>query len=176
VNAGLETRSALNIHKEIVMSLIQEFHADHQKVVNALFDMRQAIAAREVGRVRSILAVAEKLVGPHFKFEELYLYPALEPFLSEGRIKRLLNEHDGIFRGVRHIAKLAQKDTWLDADAHSAMENLEVIYDHPVTCDGLSLWIEKLPSERQEELYYQMQECRRQGTTFSEYYRERQSA
>ncbi len=157
------------------MSLIEEFHSDHQKVVAALFDLRQAITARDVERVRFILAVAEKLVGPHFKFEELYLYPALGPFLGEGKIQRLLNEHDGIFRGLRHIAKLAQKDTWSDADAHSARESLELIYDHPVTCDGLSLWIEKLSSEQQEELYYRMQECRNQGTTFSEYYRERQN-
>lgn len=158
------------------MNLIQEFHSDHQKVVSALFDLRQAISARDIGRVRSILGAAEDLVGPHFKFEELYLYPALERFLGEVYSKRLLNEHDGVFRSVRRIAELAQKDAWSDADYQSAQANLELIYEHPISCDGLSLWMERLPAEEAQQLYQKMQEVRRQGTRLSEYYRERQAA
>src|SRR5579884_3784091 len=94
------------------MDLIEQFHGDHQKVVDALFALRQAISARDVPRVRQILSEAEGLIGPHFKFEELYLYPALEPFLGEAYGKRLLNEHDGIFRSVRKIAELAKSDSW----------------------------------------------------------------
>ncbi len=158
------------------MSLIQEFHSDHQKVVSALFDLRQAIAAHDVSHVRSILNAAEDLVGPHFKFEELYLYPALERFLGEGYVKRLLNEHDGVFRSVRRIAQLAQKDTWSDAETHSAQANLELIYEHPISCDGLSLWMERLPREELERLFDAMQSVRRQRTSLSDYYRERQAA
>ena len=65
------------------MNLIQEFHTGHQKVVTALFELREAIAHRDIARVRSILGAAEGLVGPHFKFEELHLYPALERFLGD---------------------------------------------------------------------------------------------
>jgi len=46
------------------MILAQEFHADHQKVVAALFELRQAIAAADIQRVRSILEQAEGLIGP----------------------------------------------------------------------------------------------------------------
>lgn len=158
------------------MNLIQEFHADHQQVVGALLDLRQAIAARDIARVRSILEAAEELVGPHFKFEELYLYPSLERFLGETSVTRLLNEHDGVFRSVGRIAQLAQKDAWSEADCASAKTNLELIYEHPISCDGLSLWMERLPSEEQEQLLDKMQEARRQGTRLSEYYRERQRA
>jgi hypothetical protein len=153
-----------------------EFHADHQKVVAALFDLRQAITASDIARVRSILEGAEALIGPHFKFEELYLYPALEQFLGEGHVKRLVNEHDGIFRSVRRIAQLAQKDTWSDSDRNSAQANLGLIYEHPVSCDGLTLWMERLSSAEQRQLEERMQEVRRQGTKFSEYYLERQNA
>lgn len=158
------------------MNLIQEFHSDHQKVVSALFELRLAIQARDIARVRSILNAAEDLVGPHFKFEELYLYPALERFLGETYIKKLLNEHDGVFRSVGRIAQLARKDAWLDADARSAQANLELIYEHPISCDGLSLWMEKFPQVEQEKLLEKMQEVRRQSTKLSEYHRERQSA
>ena len=158
------------------MDLINEFHADHQHVVAALFELRQAIAERNVPGVRQILGAAEGLVGPHFKFEELYLYPALEPFLGEAYGKRLLNEHDGIFRSIRKIAQLSQSDSWDDAQYQSAMANLELIYEHPISCDGLSLWIERLPESRREGLLQKMLDTRKQGTRLSEYYRERQTA
>ncbi len=155
------------------MSLIQEFHSDHQKVVTALFELRLAIAARDVARVRTILNEAEGLVGPHFKFEELYLYPALERFLGESYVKRLLNEHDGIFRSVKKLAQLVQKEPWSRAEASSAEANLDLIYEHPISCDGLSLWMERLSSEEQQELLDKMKEVRRQGTRLSAYERER---
>lgn len=158
------------------MNLIQEFHSDHQKVVGALFELRQAIAARSIPRIREILEAAEGLVGPHFKFEELYLYPALQRFLGEASVKRLLVEHDGIFRSVGRIAQLAQKDSWSDADADSAASNLDLIYEHPISCDGLSLWMERMPTQEQNDLFDKMQEVRRQGTRLSEYRRERQAA
>jgi len=158
------------------MDLIKEFHTDHQKVVGALFELRRAIAERNVPQVRQILGAAEGLVGPHFKFEELYLYPALEPFLGEAYGKRLLNEHDGIFRSIRKIAQLAQSDPWDDAQYQSAMANLELIYEHPISCDGLSLWIERLPEYQRQDLLQRMLDTRKQGTRLSEYYRERQAA
>lgn len=158
------------------MNLIEQFHDDHKKVVSALFELRQAITGCDVPRARQILDAAENLLGPHFKFEELYLYPALEPFLGEAYGKRLLNEHDGIFRSVRKIAQLARSDSWDDTQHQSAMANLELIYEHPISCDGLSLWIERLPLKEVEDLYQKMVAVRKQGTKLSEYYRERQAA
>lgn len=158
------------------MSLIGEFHADHQKVVSALFELRTAIANRDLSQVRTILGAAEKLVGPHFKFEELYLYPALEPFLGESYTKKLYNEHDGVFRSIRRIAELARKDSWTESEHQSAATNLDLIYEHPIACDGLSLWMERIPPSKQDELFEQMNNVLRQGTTLSEYYLERHNS
>jgi len=158
------------------MSLIQEFHSDHQKVVGALCELRQSIVKRNIPQVRTILGAAEKLVGPHFKFEELHLYPALEPFLGESYTKKLYNEHDGVFRSIRRIAQLAQKDSWSESEHQSAATNLELIYEHPIACDGLGLWMERLEEGKQQQLLEKMQEVRQQGTLLSEYYLERQNA
>lgn len=73
-------------------TLISEFHADHTKVVQALMDLREAIEARDPARVRVTLDGANRLVGPHFKFEERHLYPSLTPFLGEARMQKLLNK------------------------------------------------------------------------------------
>ena len=76
-------------------TLLGEFHSDHAKVVQALIDLRHAIQARDPLRVRRTLNEANKLVGPHFKFEEQHLYPSLTEFVGEAGVQRLLTEHDG---------------------------------------------------------------------------------
>ena len=158
------------------VKVIREFHSDHQKVIQALFDLRQSIAKRNIDEVRTTLGGAEQLLGTHFKFEENYLYPALQPFLGEGYVKKLFNEHDSIFRSVGRIAELAHKEKWTDAEAQSAQTNLELIYEDPIGCDGLSLWIERLSREQQDGLFLQFVKVREQGTKFSEYRLERQQA
>lgn len=150
-------------------TLIGEFHTDHAKVVQALLDLRHAIQAHEPARVRTTLGQANQLVGPHFKFEEQNLYPSLTEFLGEAGVQRLLTEHDGVFRGVAALVELAGKDAWTEAEARSAGANLELIWEHPVTCDGLSLYIERLPAETQASLLEKMEEMRREGTTLLEY-------
>lgn len=157
-------------------NLIQEFHADHQQVVSALVELRQAISETNVRQVRSILNAAEGLLGPHFKFEELHLYPALEPFLGGHGVKRLVREHDEVFQHVGRIADLARKDAWSAQDYRSAQDSLEFISEHPIACDGLSLWMERLSTEQRGDLYAKMEQIRSQETTFSDYARERRPA
>ncbi|HWP48041.1 MAG TPA: hemerythrin domain-containing protein [Candidatus Limnocylindrales bacterium] len=154
-------------------TLIGEFHSDHTKVVQALMDLRSAIQAQDIARIRATLNEANKLVGPHFKFEELHLYPKLREFIGEAGLQRLLTEHDGVFRGVMALMNLAAKDTWSQSDAETAAANLELIWEHPITCDGLALYMERLPHTLQEELLNQMEERRREGTTLLEYRKER---
>ena len=154
-------------------TLIGEFHDDHTKVVSALMKLRSAIQGCDVAAVRGILEAADRLVGPHFKFEELYLYPRLKEFLGEGRVQRLLTEHDGVFRGIGALVNLAGKTSWEEADTEAAAANLDLIWEHPITCDGLSLYIERLPQAAQEELLQRMEETRREGTRLLAYRKER---
>ncbi len=157
-------------------SIIREFHADHQEVVSTLANLRNAISRRDIAEVRALLEVTDKHVGPHFKFEELYLYPALRRFVGEAYVQRLINEHDGIFRSVRRLRQLAGETSWSEADHESAMTNLDLIYEHPIGCDGLSLWIERMTLQEQDDLLLKMLEVRRQGTTLWDYEGERYSS
>lgn len=114
---------------------------------------------------------AEGLAGPHFKFEELYLCPALERFFGEAYGKQLLNEHDGVFQNIRKIAELARNTEVSDADHASTLAKLELTYEHPISCNGLSLWTERLPAEDQEDLFQKMLPVGMQGTKLSVCYR-----
>ena len=69
--------------------------------------------------------------------------------------------------------ELASKDTWRETDAKTAEAYLDLVWEHPVTCDGLALYIERLPAGIQAALLNKMEDLRRQGTTLLEYRKER---
>jgi hypothetical protein len=157
-------------------TIIQEFRADHQRIVGAIVRLRQAITKGEIPEVRRILGSAEGLLGAHFKFEELHLYPALTGFVGEDGVRQLIREHDSIFQGVGNLTALARKETWSDTERKSALESLGLIGDHPATCDDLCQYIAHLPTGEQAALLDHMQALRLQRITFSGYAVERRRA
>lgn len=154
-------------------AIIQEFRADHQRIRGTLVRLRQAITKKEIPEVRRILGSADALLGSHFKFEELHLYPALTGFVGEDGVRQLVREHDSIFEGVGRLAALAAKETWSDAERTSALESLALIGDHPENCDDLCQYIAHLPVGEQAALLDHMQAIRLQKPTFSGYSVER---
>lgn len=136
--------------------LIDEFHLDHQKVVSTLTELREGISSCYIARMRMLVAATENHAGPQFKFEHVYLDPALERFIGGAYLKGLVNEHDGIFRSERRLTQLAQKESWFEADYQSAMTNLEPIYEHPIGYNGLILWIERMPKQEKWQLLDRM--------------------
>ncbi|MGQ9694947.1 MAG: hemerythrin domain-containing protein [Thermodesulfobacteriota bacterium] len=62
---------------------IAEFRADHRQVRDGLLELTAALQKKDVARAREILGNIDKIVGPHFRFEEEALYPALRIFLGE---------------------------------------------------------------------------------------------
>ncbi len=154
-------------------TIIQEFRADHQRIRGALVRLRQAITKADIPGVRRILRSADGLLGSHFKFEELHLYPALTGFVGEDGVRQLLREHDSIFQGVGNLAALAAKEAWSDGERGSALESLALIGDHPENCDDLCQYIAHLPGGEQTALLDHMQAIRRERPAFSEYSIER---
>jgi len=52
-------------------------------VRDGLLDIMSALEAKDVKKAREVLGKLDALVGPHFRFEEEALYPALKVFLGE---------------------------------------------------------------------------------------------
>jgi hypothetical protein len=157
-------------------TIIQEFRADHQRIMGALVRLRQAITGADIPEVRKILGSAEGLLGSHFKFEELHLYPALTGFVGDDGVRQLIREHDSIFRGVGRLGELSRKDAWSDAERDEALASFDLVGDHPENCDDLCRYIEQLPGDQQTALLDRMQAIRLQRPTFSGYAVERQHA
>lgn len=155
--------------------LIQEFRADHQRITGSLLRLRQAIQQGDIPQVRTILGGADTLLGAHFKFEELHLYPALVPFVGDGGVRQLFHEHDVIFQGVGQLIALARMPAWTDAERDAALKSFDLVGNHPETCDDLSHHIARLPAARQDALLEHMQAIRRERPAFSAYAEERHS-
>ena len=154
-------------------TIIQEFRADHQRIRGTLVRLRQAIMKADIPEVRRILRSADGLLGSHFKFEELHLYPALTGFVGEDGVRQLIREHDSIFRSVGNLATLAAMEVWSDGERQSALESLALIGDHPENCDDLCQYIAHLPAGEHAALLDHMQAIRLQRPAFSDYARER---
>jgi len=157
-------------------TIIQEFRADHQRIRGTLVRLRQAITKGDIPEVRRLLGSADGLLGSHFKFEELHLYPALTGFVGEDGVRQLIREHDDIFRGVGDLVALAAKDAWSDGERTSALDSLALIGDHPENCDDLCQYIAHLPAGEQGALLDRLQAIRLQQPTFSGYALERRES
>jgi hypothetical protein len=149
--------------------LIREFRADHQRITGSLLRLKQAILQVDVPQVRKILGGADTLLGAHFKFEELHLYPAVSSFIDDSGVQQLLREHDDIFRGVGELIALTSKASWSDADRDAALQSFGLVGDHPESCDALCRDVEQLPTSQQDALLERMQAIRRERPNFSEY-------
>ncbi|MGB9774811.1 MAG: hemerythrin domain-containing protein, partial [Bacteroidota bacterium] len=62
---------------------IVEFREDHRKVRDGLLQIIEALKAKDVSKAGKILGDLNMLLGPHFRYEEEALYPALRVFLGE---------------------------------------------------------------------------------------------
>ncbi len=123
----------------------QVFRQEHRQVRDLLLDLIQAFEARNLPRIRQLLGQVVSVTGPHFRYEEEALYPALTPIFGVKYIQTLLKAHDGAIAGARRLAALAEQDELSDDDVAEAIEIVRDILPHVSDCDGLSLMVERLP-------------------------------
>ncbi len=128
---------------------IAEFREDHRKVRDGLLDIIEALKAKDVKKARQILDNLNTLVGPHFRYEEETLYPALKVFLGE-YVDQLLSEHDGVIDTAKTCATLLQKDILTDEEATEAANAARALLVHVANCDGLAILSERLDPKELE--------------------------
>jgi hypothetical protein len=141
---------------------IKEFRDDHRKVRDDLLDMIEALKAKDTKRAGEILGDLNTLVGPHFRYEEETLYPALRVFLGE-YVDQLLSEHDGVIDTARTCAELLSKDTLSDEEAEQAANAARKLLVHVSNCDGLGILSERFSAQELEELAEKFSAAREAG-------------
>ncbi|MCC6543360.1 MAG: hemerythrin domain-containing protein [Nitrospirae bacterium] len=130
---------------------ITEFREDHRKVRDGLLDIIKALQTKDVVKAREILGNLNVLIGPHFRYEEETLYPAMRTLLGE-YVDQLVSEHDGVIGTARACLALLQKDTLTDSEAKDAANAARTLLVHVSNCDGLAILSERLTKSELDDL------------------------
>lgn len=121
-----------------------EFREEHRAVRDALLDLQESFAQRDLAAARGQLGQIAALTGPHFRYEEESLYPALVQIFGTEYIRQLYREHDGAIANARRLVELAGQDSLTDVDVDEARSLVRGILPHVSDCDGLSIMVERL--------------------------------
>jgi len=84
----------------------QTFRDEHRAVRDALFDLMEAFRSHDRERASALVERIAVLTGPHFRYEEETMYPALVEVFGAPYVDSLIDDHDGAIAGARRLAEL----------------------------------------------------------------------
>jgi len=121
------------------------FREEHRQVRDALLDLIAAFSNEDCVGAQVLLQRAAALTGPHFRYEEEALYPALIPIFGPEYIEELLQDHDLAIGTAQKLVGLAAKESLTKDEIQSAVGLIRNVLPHVSDCDGLSIMVERLP-------------------------------
>ncbi|MBI2819704.1 MAG: hypothetical protein HYX73_06975, partial [Acidobacteria bacterium] len=111
--------------------------------------IEKAVGTQVLSEARLFQGLDEaSLTGPHFRYEEEALYPALVAIFEKKYIEKLLADHDRVIGSAGRLVRLAGKDAWNEGEVDEAVELVRDMLPHVSDCDGLSIMVERLPEEK----------------------------
>jgi len=130
----------------------QIFRDEHRQVRDVLLDLIEAFRERDKARIQSLLNQTATYTGPHFRYEEEALYPALIEIFGQDYIEELLRDHDRAIGTAQRLIELAGQESIRDEDVSEATRLIRSILPHVSDCDGLSIMVERLPDETVQKI------------------------
>jgi len=150
------------------MRVIEQFREDHRIVRDGLIELAGALESKDLEKAGEVLESLNKLLGPHFRFEEEALYPTLRRFLGE-YIDQLLSEHDEAIKSAKEVAELISKEEISDEEAETAAGKTRALLVHVSNCDGLAILAERLDEKEMNDLWKKFAELRSEGLPLLEW-------
>ncbi len=147
---------------------IAEFREDHRKVRDGILEITAALRNKDVAKAREILGTLNVLTGPHFRYEEEYLYPALRTLLGE-YVDQLVSEHNNVIETARVCASLLSKDSLTDEESEQASQAAMQLLIHVSNCDGLAILSERFSQDEMDELGSKFAAAREAGVPLLEW-------
>ncbi len=151
-----------------ILDPIAEFREDHRKVRDGILDITEALKHRDVRKAREILGNINVFVGPHFRYEEEHLYPALRALLGE-YVDQLVSEHNTVIATAKACAQLLSKDNLTDRESDDAVKAAMAILVHVSNCDGLAILSERFTKKELDDLGKKFAEARKKGVPLLEW-------
>ncbi len=123
------------------------FRGEHREIRDSLLALLAAFEARDQRCAKTLLGTIGALCGPHFRYEEEALYPALVAIYGKLYIEHMLVEHDRAIIGALRLEKLAKKKPFDGTEARQATHIVRTVLPHVSDCEGLSIMVEVLPEK-----------------------------
>ncbi|MBM3803505.1 MAG: hemerythrin domain-containing protein [Acidimicrobiia bacterium] len=129
------------------------FRDEHRIVRDTLLDLVQAFEERDRERIHTLLAGVARFTGPHFRYEEESMYPALTGIFGEEYIQKLLRDHDRAIEVAEELVQLSSKAELTGQDVTAAIRLIRgSVMPHVSDCDGLSIMVETLPETQVQNI------------------------
>jgi hypothetical protein len=141
----------------------QIFRDEHRQIRDVFLELIEAFRVRDKARIGSLLEQAATYTGPHFRYEEESLYPALVEIFGQEYIEKLLRDHDRAIGAAQRLIELAGTEPLQDEDISEATRLIRSILPHVSDCDGLSIMVERLPEGKVQTILETRDRSRQAG-------------
>jgi len=125
-------------------SFLREFRQEHRDIRDLLFDMITSFLEHDFEKSGALLESLDSLTGPHFRYEEEGLYPALIEIYGEQYINKLLTDHDLAIARAKNLNSMIKTGSKEKADITDCINTVRSILPHVSDCEGLSIMVERL--------------------------------
>lgn len=129
------------------------FRAEHRHTRDLLLDLIDAYKKDDKARIPGLLTEIAAVTGPHFRYEEEVLYPALVPYFGPEYVRELFHAHDRAIATARELVSLTRKESLTPEEVDRAIHGARAILPHVTDCDGLSVLVERFPASRVAEIF-----------------------
>jgi hemerythrin HHE cation binding domain-containing protein len=145
------------------------FRNEHRAARDAFLGIAQALRDRDASRIPPLMDLANTGIGPHMRYEEEEMYPALAGLYGDAYVGRMLEDHDRAFGVAGRLMEIASHDPITDADVEEGERLIQGMLPHVTDCDGLVLAIEVLPEDRQRVIFAARDRALAEGVTMMEW-------
>ncbi|WP_338598592.1 hemerythrin domain-containing protein [Sulfolobus tengchongensis] len=126
----------------------KNFRDEHRRIRDTILELSLAINEGRINEARELLVRLDQLTGPHFRYEEEAMYPALVKFLGKKNVEKLFKEHDGAIETANTLKNLLSKDKLNNEEKEKAVDLTLGLLPHVTDCEGLTLFVEKMPDHQ----------------------------
>lgn len=149
--------------------VIDEFTEEHRQVRDLLLDIADAVQENDNERAREALRELDALSGPHFRYEEEAMYPALVEYFGENKVIDLIEEHDEGIERARWLAEQLEGDDIDEAVQENIVDEISPLFVHVSDCEGLTIYLEEFDDETLDEIAETREQALEEGVGLLEY-------
>lgn len=139
------------------------FRQEHREIRDVILDLIEASRRDDLMEARRLVTRLAVLTGPHFRYEEECMYPALVEFFGAEYVESLCAEHDAAIVAARRLAELVGREAANGADRERTQALARGLLPHVSDCEGLSILVERLPERDVARILDRRRRARAQG-------------